>query len=83
MMNIDTVVTLEDNNKYFLADQVINDNIKYFLANLLDENEEMTEKSMIFKETINEDGKSFLEEVNDQNLNNLLIAMFANSLIVH
>ena len=41
-MKKDTIITLEDNEKYVLLDQVELENGKYFLALELDENEEPT-----------------------------------------
>ncbi len=79
-MKIDTIIKLENNKKYHLIDETIQDDIKYFLANELDENENITDKSVIFKETI-QDGHSHLKEVQDEKIGKFILSVFTTTLI--
>ncbi len=74
-MKKDTIITLEDNEKYVLLDQVELENGKYFLALELDENEEPTRHYEIFEEEV-EDGESYMTIVEDKNLKDALMVNF-------
>ncbi len=79
-MKLDTIVTLEGNEKYYLADETVQNGIKYFLANKLDENEEITTEACIFEEI--KDGEDFyLDEVTDAEKMKYLTAVFTSNLI--
>lgn len=79
-MKLDTVVTLEGNEKYYLADETVQNDTKYFLANKLDENDEISIESCIFEEI--KDGEDFyLDEVLDQSKIKYLTAVFTSNLI--
>ena len=79
-MDLDSIVTLEGNENYYLADMTIQSDIKYFLANKLDENNEATIHSCIFEE-IKEDDDFYLEEVIDVDKIKYLTAVFTSNLI--
>ena len=74
-MEKDTIITLEDNEKYVLLDEVELENGKYFLALRLSENERPTKDYAIFEEEI-EDGESYMTLVEDQNLKEALLVNF-------
>ncbi|NLL02019.1 MAG: hypothetical protein GX265_03255 [Mollicutes bacterium] len=79
-MQLDSIVTLEDNEKYYLADETVQNGIKYFLANKLDETEEITTEAYIFEEI--KDGEDFyLDEVTDVEKMKYLTAVFTSNLI--
>ncbi len=79
-MKLDTVVTLEGNEKYYLADETIQNDVKYFLANKLDEDEELTIESCIFEE-IQEGEDFYLEEIEDIDKLKYLNTVFTSNLI--
>ena len=74
-MEKDTIITLEDNEKYVLLDEVKIDDLKYFLALRLTEDEQPTRDYEIFEEEI-EDGDSYMTIVDDQNLKESLMVNF-------
>ncbi len=79
-MKLDTVVTLEGNEKYYLVDETIQNDKKYFLANKLDDNEEITIESCIFEEI--KDGEDYyLDEIVDENIIKYLTTVFTSNLI--
>ena len=79
-MRLETIVTLEDGYRYYLTDETVQNGIKYFLANRLDDNNELTEDSFIFEETI-KDGDSYLYVVTDQQMVNYITAVFTANFI--
>ena len=79
-MELDTIVTLEGNEKYYLADETIQNDVKYFLANKLDDNEEVTTESCIFEE-IKEGEDIYLDEVLDVTKIKYLTTVFTSNLI--
>ncbi|MDD2208672.1 MAG: hypothetical protein PHG03_01855 [Bacilli bacterium] len=79
-MEIDTIVTLEGNEKYYLADVTIQNDVKYFLANKLDEKEELTKESCIFEE-VKDGDEIYLDEVLDQTKLKYITTVFTSSLI--
>ena len=66
-MEKDTIITLEDNEKYVLLDEVELESGKYFMALQLTEDEQPTRHYEIFAEDI-EDGESYMTIVDDENL---------------
>lgn len=74
-MEKDTIITLEDNEKFVLLDEVKLENGKYFLALKLTEDEQPTKKYEIFEEEI-EDGESYMSIVEDANLKEALMVNF-------
>jgi len=69
------IVTIEDNYKYYLADDTIYNGVKYYLANTLDENEDITEQSFFFKER-KEGNDIFLDVVEDEEIIKYLFNVF-------
>ena len=62
MLEVDTMITLEDGLNYgLLIDAMINDE-NYFLAVELDENEEATDKYKVLKEQISGNDTYVVEE---------------------
>lgn len=77
-MEADTIVTFDDNEKYYLADETVQNNQKYFLGNKLDENEEPTLESVIFKESV-ENGETYLEELTSGDEHDYISAVFLSN----
>ena len=75
-MEIDTIITLEDNEKFVLIDKIEVENISYFLALKLTEEEQLTKQYEIFEEEI-EEGESYMIIVEDENLKESLMVTFA------
>ncbi|MDD2409522.1 MAG: hypothetical protein PHD03_02240 [Bacilli bacterium] len=79
-MKLDTIVELEGNKKYYILDETIQNDKKYFLATKLDENEEMTDESIIFEENkVGED--FFLKEVTEESTAKYILSVFTTTLI--
>ena len=74
-MEKDTIITLEDNEKYVLLDKVELENINYFLALKLTSDEQPTKEYEIFEEEI-EDGDSYMSIVEDKNIKEALLVNF-------
>lgn len=74
-MEKDTIITLEDNEKYVLLDKVEVENTSYFLALKLTEDEEPTREYELFEEEI-EDGDSYMSIVEDPTLKEALMVNF-------
>ena len=74
-MEKDTIITLEDNEKFLLLDKVELENANYFLALKLTEDEQPTKQYEIFKEEI-EDGNSYMSIVEDKNIKEALMVNF-------
>jgi len=72
-----TIVTLDDKDKYYLADEKKHKGVKYFLANEL-ENYTLTNQTFIFTE-IKEVDDIYLEILEDENLLEILNKKFAGS----
>jgi len=79
-MNIETIVTLEDNERYYLVDETVVQGTKYFLANMLDDKDNLTDKSVIFEEK-KEGDDIFVDVVKEQKLFNYITALFTASFI--
>lgn len=74
-MEKDTIITLEDNEKFLLLDKVELENANYFLALQLTEDEQPTKNYEIFEEEI-EDGDSYMSIVEDKNIKEALMVNF-------
>ena len=74
-MTKDTIITLEDNEKYVLLDEVELETGKYFLALQLSEDEQPTRHYEIFEEEI-EDGESYMTIVDNKDLKEALMVNF-------
>jgi len=79
-MKVETIMTLQNDDRYYLVDETVQDGKKYFLANKLDKADEMTDKSSIFEEIIKE-GVVFIDEVKDIKLANYIAAIFTAKFI--
>lgn len=74
-MDKDTIITLEDNEKFVLLDKVELENANYFLALKLTDDEQPTKDYEIFEEEV-EDGESYMTIVEDQTLKDALMVNF-------
>lgn len=74
-MEKDTIITLEDNEKFVLLDKVELENANYFLALKLTNDEQPTKDYEIFEEEV-EDGESYMTIVEDQTLKDALMVNF-------
>lgn len=76
-MNVDSVITLENDVNCLLLEKVnyLNDN--YFIAVVLNEEEEPSDEYVIFKEII-ENNENYVEKVEDMELLTKLVEMFTN-----
>lgn len=79
-MTIDSVITLENDVNCLLLEKVTYDNNNYFLSVVLNEEEEPSDESVIFKEII-DNGESYVEKVEDSELLAALAKEFTNSII--
>ena len=74
---IDSIITLSDNSKHMILDQVNYDGKSYFLTSLLDKDENLSEKFSILEET--KDGDKYtVKSVKDEKLLSDLIEYFKN-----
>ncbi len=71
-MEIDTVITLKDGNKYLLLLESELDLEGYFLAVLLDDKDEPTNTYAVLQDVL-KDGKHFVKKVNDVLILNQLL----------
>lgn len=78
-MNAHKVVTIDNGNKYYLADVTEQNGNRYFLANKLDDKDNLTDDSSIMIE-VKEDGKCYLKLVEDEKIINYLSAVFVTKL---
>ena len=74
-MEKDTIITLEDNEKYVLLDKVETEEANFFLALKLTADEEPTKEYEIFEEEV-EDGESYMSIVDDPTLKEALMVNF-------
>ena len=74
-MKVDTIVTLDGNERYYLVDKTEQDGKTYFLATKLKEDNTQLEESQIFEEIV-EEGTTYLETVADELTYNQLAAIF-------
>lgn len=77
-MKVDSVITLENDVNCLLLDKTNYNDSNYFLAILLDENEEPTDKSLVLKETI-ENNEIYVEEEVDQKVLEEVTKLFTKS----
>ena len=77
-MKVDSVVTLDNKNKYLILDKATIDLNNYYLAVLLDDEEKATDNSVILKET-NENNEIFLNEETDEEIIKKLLEIFTKS----
>ena len=75
MIDKDTIITLEDNEKYVLLDKVELENAKYFLALQLTNDDQPTRNYEIFEEEV-EDDESYMTIVEDKTLKETLMVNF-------
>ncbi len=74
-MRVNTIVEMYNGENFYIADETLQNGVKYYLANKVDENDEPTEESKIFKETL--DGNDiYLDVVKDENELNYITAIF-------
>ena len=72
---VDSIVELENNNKYVLLDNKELNNVNYYYGLRLEEKEEPTNNYLFFEET--KDGNdTYLAPVEDENLKGLLLTAF-------
>ena len=74
-MKVDTIVTLDGNERYYLVDKTEQDGKTYVLATKLKEDNTPLEESQIFEEIV-EEGTTYLETVADELTYNQLAAIF-------
>ena len=74
-MKVDTIVTLDGNERYYLVDKTEQDGKTYFLATKLKEDNTPLEESQIVEEIV-EEGTTYLETVADELVYNQLAAIF-------
>ena len=74
-MNIDDIITLEDNVEYMVLDIVELNHERYLYCVEIDSEEMPKQEYKYFKEVI-EDGTLYTEEVEDPNILETIISMF-------
>ncbi len=74
-MKINTIVTINDQNKYYLTDYTEQNDKKYFLGTKVDNENNLLMDSTIFEEK-SKDNKYFLTEVEQGDLYNYLSSIF-------
>lgn len=79
-MNIDDIITLEDNVEYMVLDVVELNQEKYLYCIEIDSEERPKQEYKYFKEVI-EDGMLYTEEVEDPNILETIISMFTMNYI--
>ena len=72
---VDSIVRLENDTKYLILDETELDDIKYYYGLKLNEDEEPTNNYLFFEEIIN-DGKTYLNPINDDYLKGILLTSF-------
>lgn len=78
-MKVDTIVTLDNNERYYLTDETEQNESKYFIGSKVDSENNLLLDSNIFEEK-QENDKYYLEEVKDKDLFNYLAAIFTANL---
>ena len=74
------IITLDDNEKYLLLLDTIQEGHKFFYANKLTADEKNTSDFEIFEETI-EDGDTYMEIVEDDEVKEFLVKVFTVDLM--
>lgn len=77
-IDVDSVITLDNNLNYLILDKTSLNNEKYYLSVRVDENEEPLEENLILKE-INEQGKKYVVEEKDESILKELLVIFTKS----
>ena len=75
-----SIITLEDNSKFYLAYETEQNGKKYYLGNRLDEEEDPTDVSCIFEEIIN-NGNVYLNVVTDEKTVNYVTAVCTGNFV--
>lgn len=78
-MNINSVITLDNDIKCLLLYKVMYNNVNYFLALMLDEDDKPTDDNMILKEIV-ENGEIFVEREGNEEVINNLIPLFTKEI---
>ena len=66
-INLNTVITLENNEKYIVLNETVYDDNKYYLVMGIDDNNQVIQsKVAIIKEIVEDD--LYIEKINDSNL---------------
>lgn len=76
-MNIEDIITLEDNKEYIILDIVEINQEKYLYCVGIDKDERPTDEYKYFKEVV-ENGDTFLEKVEDEKVLKTIITLFTN-----
>ncbi len=72
-LEIDSIITLNDNKKYIIISETNYEGNRYFaLAGVLEDESNINNEYLIAKEMI-EDGDTYIEDVTDQNLIDILV----------
>ena len=79
-MDINTIITLEDNSKYVLLDKITKNKKKYFFAIKLDEEDNPTTDYEIFELEKN-DKDTFMNILEDNELKENIFLEFTNNYI--
>lgn len=74
-MEINDIITLQDNREYLILDRVSLNNIYYDYGVLVDKDENPTGDYIYFKETM-KNNEIYVEEVQDKDTLETLISMF-------
>ena len=83
-MNVEDIITLDNNKEYLILDKAEFDNNKYLYCVGISKDEKLTDEYVYLKE-IEENNEFFIEEVNDEkilkNLNNLFTKSYLSDII--
>ena len=79
-MKLEHIVTLENQDRYYIAAETTQEGKKYFLANKLDDNDDMTDSSLIFEEMVQGED-IYVDEVKDEKLISYLTVIFTSDFI--
>lgn len=77
---LNSVITLDNGNKWYICDQTEQENDKYYLAVKLDKDHNPEPESKIFKE-VKEEGKVYLDDKIEPEKYKLLVAIFISNLV--
>ena len=80
-MNIDTIITLSDNSKYWLLDKTSIEDKTYFYAVAVKDDLSSVYKEFIFIEELKKDGKIFIKKVEDQEVKDFLLTIFTKEYV--
>lgn len=79
-MEINDVLTLNENEEYLILDMAELNNETYLYSVLIDENDMPTKEYAYLKKT-EEDGEIYVEEVEDEELQKVLTALFTSNFV--